>query len=216
MKYIFFLIIVATLQCCNEKASEKKMGHPVAVASGIENFKNVKMIEFIFNVQKDTFPASSRHWQWFPHKNEVIFLTDSSNIKFNRGDTSTQELQKLNARFTNDEYWLLYPFHLDWDSGMELVDNGIKTGPISGKAMHMLTTKYNSTAGFTPADMYSLYINDKQQIQEWEYHKAGSPEATLVTSWENYKDFNGIQVSQDHKTKDGKFHIWFTGIQILN
>lgn len=214
MKYVFFLFCIIVLQCCNQQSSKENLTKQIAEANGVENFKNVQMLEFIFNVQHDTAAASSRHWQWFPKTNEVVFITDSSNTKFKRTDTSTQELKKLNARFTNDEYWLIYPFHLDWDKGMELMDSNMKTAPISGKSMHKIITKYNNKDGFTPGDMYCLYLDETQHIREWEYHKGGSSEPSLVTTWENYKDVNGLQIAQEHKSKDGKFHLWFTGIQI--
>jgi hypothetical protein len=214
MKYAVFLFFAGALQCCNQPSAQKKIGNQIAEANGVENFKNVQMLEFIFNVQHDTAAASSRHWQWFPKTNEVVFITDTSNTKFKRTDTSTQELKKLNARFTNDEYWLVYPFHLGWDSGMELFDSSMNPAPISGKSMHKIIIKYNDKDGFTPGDMYILYVDVNQRIQEWEFHKGGSSEPSLVTTWENYKDFNGLQIAQDHKSKDGKFHLWFTGIQV--
>ncbi|MGI8583810.1 MAG: hypothetical protein ACR2KX_16555 [Chitinophagaceae bacterium] len=216
MKYVFFLFCIIVLQCCNQPSSKKNLTKQIAEANGVDNFKNVQMLEFIFNVQKDTAAPASRHWQWYPKSNEVVFITDSSNLKFKRTDTSTQELKKLNARFTNDEYWLLYPFHLDWDNGMELLDSSMKPAPISGKSMHKITTKYNNKDGFTPGDMYYLYLDETEHIREWEYHKGASAEASLVTTWENYKDYSGLQIAQDHKSKDGKFHLWFTGIQIKN
>jgi hypothetical protein len=174
------------------------------------------MLEFTFNVQRDTAASSSRHWQWFPKSNEVIFITDSSSTKFKRNDTTTQELKKLNARFTNDEYWLLYPFHLAWDNGFQLLDSGMKAAPISDKSLHKLTTKYNNKDGFTPGDMYDIYVDENNRIQDWAYHKSGAAEPSLITTWENYKDYNGLQLAQEHKSKNGKFHLWFTGIHVKN
>ncbi len=216
MKYVFFLLCIIFLQCCNQPSSKKNLTKQIAEANGVDNFKNVQMLEFIFNVQKDTTAASTRHWQWFPKTNEVVFITDSSRIKFKRYDTATQDLKKLNARFTNDEYWLLYPFHLDWDNGFELLDSNIKVAPISGKNLHKITTKYNNNDGFSPGDMYDVFLDSSQHIQEWMYHKGGAAEPTIITTWENYKDFNGLQIAQEHKSKDGKFHVWFTGIQVKN
>lgn len=216
MKYAFYLFCVIVLQSCKQPSSEKKLVKQIAEANGVEYFKNVQMLEFTFNRQKDTAAASSRHWQWFPGTNEVIFMTDSGDIKFERNDTTTQELKKLNARFTNDEYWLLYPFHLSWDDGFELTDSSMKTTPISGKNLHRITTKYNNKEGFTPGDMYDLYIDENNRIQEWAYHPSSSSEPSIVTTWENYKEINGLQIAQEHKSKDGKFHVWFTGIQIKN
>ncbi len=214
MKYCILLSCFFALISCNQSSSENEIGHQIAIANGIDNFKKVQMLEFIFNVQRDTAKASSRHWQWFPKINEVVFITDSNTTRFKRNDTTTQDLKKLNARFTNDEYWLLYPYHLSWDKGFELIDSGMKMAPISGKSLQKITTKYNDKDGFTPGDMYDIYIDENKRVQEWAFHKGGSEEPSLITTWENYKDFNGLQLSQEHKSKDGKFRLWFTGIQI--
>ena len=214
MKYCILLFGFLALLSCNQSSSENEIGHQIAFANGLDNFKKVQMLEFIFNVQRDTAKASSRHWQWFPKINEVVFITDSNTTRFKRNDTTTQELKKLNARFTNDEYWLLYPYHLNWDKGFELIDSGMKMAPISGKSLQKITTKYNDKDGFTPGDMYDVYIDENKRVQEWAFHKGGSEEPSLITTWENYKDFNGLQLSQEHKSKDGKFRVWFTGIQV--
>ncbi len=62
--------------------------------------------------------------------------------------------------------------------------------------------------------MYNLYIDENNRIQEWSFHKGGAPEPSLMTTWENYKDFNGLQIAQEHRSKDGKFRLWFTGVQV--
>jgi hypothetical protein len=216
MKYSLLLSCLFVLQCCNQPSSQQEIGHQIAAANGIDHFSKVRLLEFIFNIQRDTAAPSNRHWQWFPKTNEVVFITDSSTTRFKRNDTTTGELKKLNAQFTNDEYWLLYPFHLSWDSGFELLDSSMKVAPISGKSLRKITTKYNDKDGFTPRDMYDLFVDENKRIQEWAYHKAGAAEPSLITTWENYKDFNGLQLAQEHKSKDGKFHLWFTGIQIKN
>ena len=214
MKFIL-LFCLPLLLCCNQPTSTKSITDEIAVANGINNFEKIQMLEFTFNVQRDTAPPSSRHWQWFPKVNEVVFIADSGSIKFKRYDTSTQELKKLNARFTNDEYWLLYPYHLSWDKGFELRDSGMKTSPISGKSLRKITTTYNDKDGFSPGDMYDLYVNENNQVQEWAYHNKGTAEPSLITTWENYKEYNGLILSQEHKSKDGKFRLWFTGIQTI-
>ncbi len=214
MKNILFLFAFFALLSCDESNSKKAISDQIAVANGMENFKKVGMLEFIFNVQRDSAKASNRHWQWFPKSNEVVFITDSGSTRFNRNDTATQELKKLNARFTNDEYWLLYPLHLGWDKGFELLDSNAKVAPISGKTLRKVTAKYNDKDGFTPGDMYDVYVDENLRVHEWAYHDAGVAEPSLITTWEDYKDFNGLQIAQEHKSKDGKLRIWFTGIQI--
>ncbi|MBA2328077.1 MAG: hypothetical protein H0V91_00505, partial [Flavisolibacter sp.] len=56
--------------------------------------------------------------------------------------------------------------------------------------------------------------DENHRIQEWAYHAAGAAVPSLITTWADYNDFNGLQIAQDHKSKDGKLRIWFTGIQI--
>ena len=214
MKYFILLLCLVTLQNCTQSISKKNIGEQIASANGFDNFNKIQKLEFIFNVQRDTSTASSRHWQWFPQTNDVVFITDSATTKFKRYDTTTPELKTLNAKFTNDEYWLLYPYHICMDKGCEVHDSSMKTASISGKSMQAVMIKYNDKEGFTPGDMYKLYLDENKKIKEWEYFKAGATEPSLVTTWENYKDFSGLQIAQDHKSKDGKFHLWFTGIQI--
>ncbi len=62
--------------------------------------------------------------------------------------------------------------------------------------------------------MYDVYVDENNQIQEWAYHKSGAAEPSLITSWENYKDYNGLQIAQEHKSKDGKFRLYFTDVQV--
>lgn len=214
MKYLILLSLFFIFLSCKETSDNNEIANQIAVANGVENFQKVEMLEFIFNVQRDTATPSSRHWQWYPKSNEVVFITDSATTRFKRNDTTTQELKQLNARFTNDEYWLLFPFHLSWDSGFELRDSGIQVAPISGKNLRKITIAYNERDGFTPGDMYDFLIDENQQIQEWVFHKEGAAEPSLITTWENYRDFNGLKLAQEHKSKDGKFRLWFSGIKV--
>jgi hypothetical protein len=214
MKYYNILFFPILLLSCNQSSPKMDMGNQIAAAHGIDNFKNVEMVEFTFHAQRDTAAASERHWQWWPKKNEVLFITDSGATRFQKGDTTTQELRKLNARFTNDEYWLFYPFHLSWDKGFELRDSSMKIAPVSGKRMRKITTKYNDKDGFTPGDMYDLYVDENNRIQEWVYHAGGLAELSMITTWEDYHEFSGMQLAQEHKSKDGKFRLWFSDIII--
>lgn len=214
MKDLFLASLLFTLLACNETSEKNKIANQVAEANGAENFQKVEMLEFIFNVQRDTAPPSSRHWQWYPKTNEVVFITDSATTRFKRSDTTTKELKQLNARFTNDEYWLLFPYHLAWDNGHELFDSSMQSAPISGKSLRRITVKYNDKDGFTPGDRYDLFLDEKLRIKEWSFHKGGVAEPSLSTTWENYADFNGLQLAQEHKSKDGKFRLWFTGVNI--
>ncbi|MEO6288482.1 MAG: hypothetical protein ABIO76_01100, partial [Ginsengibacter sp.] len=172
-----------------------------------------KELEFTFNVQKDS-SGKSRHWRWMPETSDVVFSGDGDNVSFKRYDTSTTRLKELNALFTNDEYWLLFPYHLVWDKGMTITDNGEAVGPVTGDSLHKITIQYNTSDGFTPGDMYVIYSGKNYKINEWEYHKGGATEPSLMTTWEEYENFDGLQFSMNHKSKDGTFRLYFTDVKV--
>lgn len=185
----------------------------VADAAGLPDFGKVKEMEFTFNVQKDTF-SMSRHWKWMPQTSDVVFYDGGDSVTFKRYDTSTTRLKDLNGKFTNDEYWLIFPLHLLWDKGMTLKDNGMAIGPVTGDSLHKFTIQYNNIDGFTPGDMYVIYVDPKNKINEWEYHKSGSADPSLMTTWEGYEKFGGLQLATNHKSKDGAFRLFFTGVKV--
>lgn len=199
---------------CNEKAEDKGIATTIARANGVQEFSKIKSLEFTFNFNKDSVHVE-RHWKWMPASNTVIFYDKGDSTRFTRMDTSTAELKKLNAQFTNDEYWLLFPLHLQWDEGYTLVDNDTATGPVTEKKYHKYTVKYNNKDGFTPGDMYELYTDDKYIIREWAFHKAANPEPTIMMSWEDYEDIGGLKIAKVHKNKDGTASLNFTGISLV-
>ena len=188
-----------------------KSAAAIASANGVEKFSSIKSLEFTFNVDKDS-AHTQRHWKWQPSSNTVTFYDATDSITFKRMDTSTAQLRKLNAQFTNDEYWLIFPLHLQWDMGYTFTDNNTATGPVTGNMYHKYTVQYNNKDGFTPGDMYELYTDDQHMVQEWAFHKGGTKEPSLMTTWENYEDVHGLKIAKEHKSKDQKFRLYFTGI----
>jgi heme-degrading monooxygenase HmoA len=51
-------------------------------------------------------------------------------------------------------------------------------------------------------------------IQEWSYIPNGSEKPVLVTTWEDYEDFKGLQLAKNHKTENGNFRLYFTNISV--
>ena len=49
MKHCLLLSCLFVLLGCNQ-TSQNKMGHQIAEANGVEKFKDVQMLEFIFNL----------------------------------------------------------------------------------------------------------------------------------------------------------------------
>ena len=219
LKFTFFCLLSILIISCNQNKQAKSettsaKALAIANANGVDEFEKVRSLEFTFNVEKDSAHVAERHWKWMPVEDKVIFYDKTDSTVFKRSDTSTAILKKLNGQFTNDEYWLIFPYHLKWDAGYTFTEKDTATGPVTEKKYHLSTIKYTGKAGFTPGDMYELYTDQNNVIQEWAFHKGGSKEPSLMTSWENYSNYKGLKIAKDHKSKDGKFRIYFTGIAV--
>jgi outer membrane lipoprotein-sorting protein len=215
MKFILAVgcIVLVLSSCTSSDNSKSSESLAIAKAYGSDHFDKVKTIEFTFNVQRDTL-HTKRHWKWLRETNMITATDKGKTTSFKRYDTSTTELKELNAKFTNDEYWLLFPLHLKMDDGYTFTKNDTATAPLSGQKLHKYTVRYNDKDGFTPGDMYDLYTDDSNVIREWAFHKKASPEPSLITTWEDYRDLEGLKIAKEHKTKDGKFRLYFTDINV--
>ena len=175
---------------------QKPLAEKVADAYGISNFKNVKSIAFTFNVKTKDI-SFARQWYWEPKTNKVNFKGPGLDGKTLDYSYVTGKIEKddslkafVDARFINDQYWLLFPFHLIWDKKAVITDEGMKPYPISKKESHSLIVKYPPSAGgYTPGDIFELYIGNDNLIHEWVYREGGKKDGRALT-WEGYTKFN--------------------------
>jgi hypothetical protein len=102
-----------------------------------------------------------------------------------------------------------------WDKKAEIVDAGTRPYPLSKKDARCLIVKYPSEAGgYTPGDIFELYIGKDNLIHEWIYRRGGKKDGRILT-WEEYKNFNGLNLSTVHNNEDKSFKLWFSGIEVL-
>lgn len=180
----------------------------IAEAAGLDAFDEVSRVAFTFNVKLPDREVS-RSWDWNIAENTV---TNGDGVTYDRG--AVEEAKKeIDSAFINDKYWLIFPFHLVWDSGTTItVEPGKMAAPISGELMNQLTVQY-SEGGYTPGDAYDLLYDDDYVVREWIFRKGGAPEPSRITAWEAYEDHKGLQIATDHRGP-GDFRIWFTDITV--
>ena len=194
------------------ESEELTIVQKIAEANGFENFKDVEELQYTFNVEVNDSLRSRRVWTWNPKKNMVTLTTSDSTVTYNR-QTEAAANEQIDQRFINDQYWLLFPFHLVWDE-MEYEHKTEATAPISGDQMQQVTVKYPEGAGYTPGDVYEIYFDDDHMIREWVYLSGGSRDRPFATTWENYEEHKGIPIAKMHKTLDGSFELFFTDVSI--
>jgi len=223
MKFFKSSLIVLTMvvfSCKTEKKQtpnsdtiEQTILQKIANAHGFEQWKKVNQIEFTFNVDRDS-THFERSWIWKPKTNTITRISGIDTLTYNRKSMDSIAF-KTNAGFVNDRYWLIAPFNLIWDaSNFEhtLIEND--SAPISKKTMQKLTIVYGSDGGYTPGDAYDFYFGDDYVIQEWVFRKSNQEEPSMITTWENHKDYNGIIIALDHKKKEEVFNLFFDDIRV--
>ena len=213
MKKLALLFLLAALfTSCNQAEKELTLVEKIAEANGIENFKDVEELRYTFNVKVNDSLRTSRAWKWRPQDKIATLSTLDSTVTYNY-ETQAAQRKKVDQQFINDQYWLLFPFHLIWDE-MQWEHTTEATAPISEKQMQRITVTYPDGAGYTPGDMYEIYFGDDFLIREWVYFSGGSRERPFATTWEDYEKYEGIPIAKMHKSEDGSFKLYFSDISI--
>lgn len=214
-KTFLFCLFPILFTSCNQNNSEeanRSITEKIAYANGFENFEDLEEIRYTFNVRTNDTLRTSREWKWEPQENLVTLTTPDSTITYNhKSEASAHE--ETDQRFINDKYWLLFPFHLVWDE-MDYEHEEQATAPISGEELQKVTVIYPEDGGYTPGDVYEVYFGDDHIIREWVYMPGGDTSRSFATTWEDYQDFNGINIATMHRSEDGNFELFFTDLEV--
>lgn len=192
----------------------------VAVAYGLDGWSRVDALRFTFHVQLGGHEVV-RHWIWEPRSGQVQLRTKAADgteiaVAYRRsalGDADARTKQ-ADRWFINDQYWLLFPLHLVWDHKAKVVDRGPAPLPIgSGKADHLVVS-YPPTGGYTPGDVFELFVGTDHRIVQWIYRRAGAPKPTRIAAWQDYRQVGPLMLSLDRRGPDGRFRVWFTDVAV--
>lgn len=214
-KYLLLitLLVITSSFIIPKFTQEETILEKVANANGLQNWKNVEEIKFTFNVDRDT-SHFERTWTWKPKTNDITATSEEGTINYN-WSTMDSIAYKTNAGFINDKYWLLAPYQLVWDAdNVSHTHNKESVAPISKKTMQKLTIVYGGEGGYTPGDAYDFYFGDDLIIQEWVFRKSNQAEPSMITSFEDYKVINGLNIATMHKMGEGNFKLYFTNIEV--
>lgn len=217
MYRVFVICLLVLVSCKQEKpettVNKISLAQNIANAHGFNNWDKVSEFHFTFNVDKDS-THFSRSWIWKPKANEVTMFTETDTLTYTT--TSVGEANKSADRaFINDKFWALLPFQMIWDTNAT-VSEPLKTeAPISKKQLSKVTLTYPIEGGYTPGDAYDIFYDDHYIIREWNYREANATTPSITNTFENYKDFSGIKIAQEHKKGDEDWNLNFTNIKII-
>lgn len=218
MNRFLLLFVIILFSCKSENNSEKKelktftLAENIANAHGFQNWDKVSEIQFTFNVDKDS-SHFERSWKWNPKTSAVTMMIKNDTISYFTNKKDSTNI-KADQSFINDKYWALFPFQLVWDKSATLNKPEKAEAPISKIQLNKTTLTYTNEGGYTPGDAYDVFYDDNYIIKEWIYRKENAEEASLINTFENYKDFNGIKIAVEHKKENEDWNLYFTNIKI--
>jgi hypothetical protein len=201
--------------------SAEKKAAEVASAYGVNGFSKIDTIRFTFNVQIGDRNIQ-RKWSWTPENDSVMYEGNLPTGNFavyaylreDLGRTAAGISEKVDRWFINDQYWLLFPLHMTWDSGLTLTLDENQPLPIPPGNASRLTVSYPAGIGYTPGDVYELFLDERNRIVQWVYRRGGSTEPTSIATWENHAKAGPLIISLEHNSRDGAIRLWFSDVAV--
>ena len=198
----------------------------MAKAYGLDSFGQIEKIRYTFNIDLPQIKLA-RTWIWEPKTGRVSFEGKDKegkpvNATYLRSQLSSQDANvkdEIDPGFNNDQYWLVFPFHVSWDTGAKVEDKGKQKLPLGkGSAEEVVVSYPAQVGGYTPGDTWTLFVGPDKLIKEFIYHRGGPMKPTVVTmTWVGYKKAGPLVVSTEHRgTADGKpAHIFFSNVSVM-
>jgi hypothetical protein len=215
------LLIMGFSACAGHdtQTSEIAIRQGIGNSYGVQYFSQVEQIQYTFNIRVGE-EQISRFWIWEPKVNRVTFkgMDYRQAVTYYRHEiekTASSALKKVDAWFINDNYWLLFPFHIVWDTDAKVEDAGRRKLPIgNGRAECVVVTYPATEEGYTPGDVYEVYLADDYRLLQWAYRRGGSDKPASIATWENHRQVGPLLVALNHQGEDENFQVWFTGVGI--
>lgn len=196
----------------------------VAKTYGLDSWGQIETIRYTFNIDLPGIKLS-RTWTWEPKTGQVTYEGKDkagkpvkvTYLHSQLGSQSAAVKEQIDPAFMNDQYWLIFPFHVYWDGSADVKDEGMHKLPLGKGSADRVVVKYPSEGGYTPGDTWTLFIGSDKRVKEFIYHRGGSIKPTVVvTTWTGYKKAGPLLVSTDHRgTADGKpARIFFSDVAV--
>ena len=209
-----FGVLLLILPATSWAQTRPPIAEQIAKAYGLDGYGKIEAIRFTFNIEAPGFKLS-RSWDWQVKTGQVSYEgkdKDGKPVKvtYNRSHLDAEPADvrdKIEPAFVNDEYNLLFPFHVVWDSSADVQDQGMQRLPLGKGSAKKVVVKYPSDGGYTPGDTWDLYVGSHNRIEQFAYHRGAPtpPPSLVIFKWASYKKAGPLLISTDRRgTLDGK------------
>jgi hypothetical protein len=198
----------------------------MAKTYGLDSWGQIEGIRYTFNLDLAALNLKLSHtWEWEPKTGKVTYEgkdKDGKPVKvtYLRSQLNSQPANvkdEIDPAFMNDQYWLVFPFHVVWDTSADVQDKGKQKLPLGKGTGDQIVVKYPSDGGYTPGDTWELFLGSDNRVEEFIYRRGGPKKPSVVTTtWAGYKKAGPLLISTDHRgTADGKpVRIFFSDVSV--
>jgi hypothetical protein len=199
----------------------------LAKTYGLDSYGQIEAIRYTFNLELPALKVSlSRSWEWEPKTGKVTYESKDKEGKpvkvtylrsqINSAPANVKE--NIEPAFVNDNYWVIFPFHVYWDTSATVTEKDKQKLPIGAGTAKLVSVKYPvEVGGDTPGDTWDLYIGKDGRVEQFIYHRGGPKKpSNVTTTWAGYKKAGSLLFSTDHRgMADGKpARIYFTNVAV--
>jgi hypothetical protein len=195
----------------------------LAKTYGVDSFGQIEAIRYTFNAQASGLDVS-RSWIWEPKTDQITFEgKDKSGkpvkvtyLRSQIGGQSAEVKETTDPGFWNDNYWLILPLHVAWDTNATVEDAGMQKLPLGNGSAEKVAVKYPSDGGYSQGDTWELYVGPDGRIEEMAYRAGGPAKHVVIMTWADYKKAGPLLVSMEHRgTRDGQpAHVFFSNVAV--
>ena len=235
IRFLAFTVLALVLAACSKAPERPPVVEQMAKTYGLDSFGQIEGLRYTWNAE---FPGSvkpfdggsgtikvSRTWEWNPKTGTVSYEGKDNNgqplkVTYQRSQLSSQSdvvKNQVDPNFFNDQYWLLFPLHVAWDTSAKVTDEGMQKLPLGEGSGELIVVKYPSEGGYAPGDTWELYVGTDHRVEEFIFHRGGPKKPNLIiATWAGYKKAGPLFISTDHRgTADGTpVHIFFTDVAV--
>ena len=219
-----FTVLALILAAPSWAQTRPAIAEQIAKTYGLDSFGQIEAIRYTFNLQLPGVNIS-RSWVWEPKTNKISYDgkdKDGKPVKvtYERTQLGSQSdaVKQVDSMFNNDQYWLVFPFHVYWDSSAQVNDMDMQKLPLGKGSARQVLVKYPAAAGgYTPGDTWELFLAPNNRVEEFKYARGGSQKPSVViATWAGYKKAGPLLISTEHRgTADGKpLHLFFSNVAV--
>jgi len=208
---LFFGVLV--LAANSWAQTRPPIAEQIAKTYGLDSFGQVEAIRYTFNAELPGVNLS-RSWIWQPKTGQISYEGKDKDGKPVKAAYVQSQLDgepanvkdEIDPAFYNDQYWLLFPLHVYWDSNANVQDMGLQQLPLGKGSAKQVIVKYPSEGGDSPGDTWELFIGPENRVEEFIFHRGGTGKpSVVVATWAGYRKAGPLLISTDHHgTADGQ------------